>query len=125
MLIVKYTNSFKKDIKSNKVVYDPDTFYNYVQRKSSVQNETLSYKRFDIFKALDILENRINKEKNFKKIWPIVIYHQIIMFFIYVIPKETSFLKRAKFLKQYYILSKKYNIRQNFMLSDFIDFIQD
>lgn len=108
-------------IKSNKIVYDPDTFYNYVQRKSSVQNETLSYKRFDIFKALDILETRIKKEKSFKKIWPVIIYHQIIMFFIYVIPKESSFIKRAKFLKQYYILSKKYNIRQNFMLLDFID----
>ena len=42
-------------IKSNKIVYDPDTFYNYVQRKSSVQNETLSYKRFDTLAMIPVV----------------------------------------------------------------------
>ncbi len=108
-------------VKSNKVIYDEDTFYNYVQRKSSVQNETISFKRFDIFKALDILEERIKKTKEYKKVWPIIIYHQIIMFYIYIPPKEKSFKRRAKFLRQFYKLSKKYNIDGNSLLHQFIE----
>jgi glycosyltransferase involved in cell wall biosynthesis len=42
------------------------------------------------------------------------------MFFIYVIPKEKSFFKRYKLLKQFNKLSKKYDIRKNSLLWNFL-----
>ncbi len=102
--------------------YTEKTFYTYVQRKSSVQNENVSFKRFDIFKAVDILETRKNKNKNFLKCFDSIIYNQIIMFFVYVIPKENHFFKRYKLLKEFYHLSKKHKIRQNHYLWNFLAF---
>lgn len=102
-------------IKSKKISYTSETYYNYIQRKGSVQNKKFSYKRFDIFKSLDILISRIDniKDKNKDKYIEAIIYNQIITFFLYVIPKEKSFIQRYKILKEYHKLSKKYNIRQN------------
>ena len=36
-------------IKADKVAYNDKTFYNYIQRDNSIQNQSFSLKRFDIF----------------------------------------------------------------------------
>ena len=105
---------------AKKIAYTDEVYYNYIQRKGSVQNDNLSEKRFDVFKAISILEDRIGPYSNKDEIWNAIIYNQIIMFFIYVIPKEKSYFKRAKFLKKFYQLSKKYEIRKNHLLWDFL-----
>ena len=108
-------------IRSNKVSYTSETYYNYIQRKSSVQNKEFSFKRFDIFKALDILSERIKDFKEYDRYMECIIYNQIITFFAFVIPREKSFCKRYKILRTYHKLSKKYNIRKNKYYYEFID----
>lgn len=105
---------------ANKIAYVPNTYYNYVQHKSSVQNKSFSEKKFDIFKAINILNDRIKNSDNYNEIWNVVIYQQIIMFFIFVIPKEKKCFKRAKYLKKFYKLSKNLEIRKNNLLWDFL-----
>ena len=107
-------------INSKKISYNNEVYYNYVQRKSSVQNSSLSNTRLDIFKSLDILEKRIPINKKTQKYWEAIIYNQIIMFLIYVIPKEQNKKKRKYFLKQFDLLSRKYNIRQNHLWWTFL-----
>lgn len=100
-------------INSKKISYNNEVYYNYIQRKSSVQNSSLNNSRLDIFKSLNILEKRVPINKKNSKYWEAIIYNQIIMFLIYVIPKEQDKKKRKYFLKQFDLLSRKYNIRQN------------
>ena len=100
-------------IKSTKISYNEDVYYNYIQRKTSVQNSSLNESRMEIFKALDILEQRIPINSKTKKYWDAIIFNQLLMFYIYVIPQEKNFLKRKKYLKKFNILSKKYNLCQN------------
>ncbi len=108
-------------VNAKKIAYTDKTFYNYIQRQKSTQNDVLSFKRFDLFKALDILEERINKIKNYKKYFDIIIYQQVIMFYLYIPPKEENFIKRYKFLKELYKYAKKYKIRQNHYLWNFLE----
>lgn len=123
-LLIKYPfaeNIMNEDIptvlailmSAKKISYVDDTFYNYIQRSSSVQNSVLSDKRLDLFKALDLLEKRAPRNKKNQKYWDAIIYNQIIMFMIYVIPKENNFKIRWKYLKKFNQLSKKYVIRKN------------
>ena len=108
-------------INADKVAYTGRTFYNYIQRKKSTQNDTLTFKRFDIFKALDILEKRIHGVKNYKNYFDIVVYQQVIMFYLYIPPKEKNFIKRYRFLRELHKYSKKYHIRKNRYLWNFLE----
>ncbi len=105
---------------AKKVSYTTDTFYTYLQRKSSVQNETISFKRFDLFEVMNLLIKRKGVTDENRDYYDALIYNQIILFFIYVIPKEKSFSKRYKLLKKYSKLSKPYNIRQNKLFWQFL-----
>ena len=104
-------------IDAKKISYTKNTYYNYFQRSSSVQNESIAFKRFDLFKAIGIL---IKRKKIDKEYYDAIIYNQVILFFLYVIPKEKSFFKRYKLLKEYSRLSKPYNIRQNRLFWSFL-----
>lgn len=107
-------------VHAKKIAYTTNTYYNYMQRPSSVQNESLSFRRFDIFKALEILKERIQGEEKFKDYFDIIIYQQVIMFFMYVPPKEKNLFLRAKFLKEFSRRSKPYHIKQNHYLWNFL-----
>ncbi len=107
-------------ISASKISYNTDTYYNYIQRNSSVQNASLSDKRLNIFKALDVLEERIPRNNKNKKYWDAIIYNQVIMFLIYVIPKEKDSKIRKQFLKKFNELSLKYNIRENNLWWNFL-----
>ena len=100
-------------MEANKISYCKSTYYNYIQYASSVQNSTLSDKRLDIFKSIDLLAERVPCTKKTKKYWDAIVYNQIIMFLIYVVPKENDWNKRRKFLKKFDKLSRKYELRKN------------
>lgn len=102
---------------AKKISYTSNTKYNYIQHSLSVQNSSFSLKRFDIFKSIDILNSRLKKDNN--KIIDIIVYQQLFLFFIYVIPREKNIFKRSKYLRIFNKLSKKYNIRNNeYVLDD-------
>lgn len=98
---------------AKKVSCTKETMYNYIQRSSSVQNSSLSIKRFDIFKSIDILKTRIKDNKNYNKIMEAVAFQQLFLFFVYVIPREKNIFKRIHFLKLFRKYSKEYKLEDN------------
>lgn len=97
-------------VNAKKISYTSKTRYNYVQHSSSVQNSKLSIKRFDIFKAIDILKERINDSEDYEKYIDIISYQQLFLFYIYVLPREKNFFKRWKYLKLFKKMAKDYNL---------------
>ncbi len=108
-------------VNANKVSYVEECCYYYIQRTGSIQNSSISFKRFDIFCGVDLAIEKIKKQKNFLKFKEALIFQQIFMLFIYVLPKEKSIIKRSKLLKCFYKLSKKYHIRKNIFVWQFLD----
>lgn len=108
-------------IHAKKVAYDSNVFYNYIQRENSIQNSSVSEKRFDIFYGVEQTLERIKNCNNYEEYKDAIVYQQLIMLFIYVLPKEPSVLKRTKLLKKFNKLSKKYKIRLNKYLWNFLD----
>ena len=104
-------------INSKKVVYNSEVFYNYYQRENSIQNKKLSFKRFDIFDAVELTLKRINKKSKYADM---IIFNQLILFLLYVIPKEKKFFYRYKLLRRFYKLSKGYNYIDNRYFKEFI-----
>jgi len=100
-------------VNAKKISYAPDCYYYYYQRMGSVQNSSFSEKKFDIFDAVDTTLERIKDNKNFKELSDAIIFNQLILLFVYVIPKEKNFKKRKQILKKFNELSSKYNLREN------------
>lgn len=106
-------------IEAKKISYAGDTCYYYIQRKTSVQNSKVNEKRFDLFKALSILEERIERKTEQKKIWDAIIYNQVIAFLFYYLAKDENKKERKKYLKEFYQKTKKYSLRENPFLQEF------
>lgn len=104
---------FTAMINAKKISYTNKTVYNYIQRKTSVQNKEVTMKRFDIFKAIYYLKERIEKNEETDKYMEAIIFNQIIVFLIYIIPKVENFNKRFKLLKEYHKRTKGLSIRKN------------
>lgn len=98
---------------AKKISYVCNNFYYYIQRENSTQNSKFSNKRFDMFDIINIALNRINKSEDYEIIKNEIVYNQIMVLLLYVIPKEKNIFKRYFILKKFNNLSKKYNIRQN------------
>lgn len=107
-------------IKADKVAYNDKTFYNYIQRDNSIQNQSFSLKRFDIFYGVAETLKRIAGVEGFEEYKEAIVFEQLIMLFIYVIPKEPSFTKRVKWLRKFNKMSREYDIRKNHFLWDFL-----
>lgn len=108
-------------VDAKKISYVPSVQYNYVQRNTSIQNSSISDKRFDIFNAVGVCLDRIKGNALYYDYKRSIIFNQIILFFIYVLPKEQSFYKRYRFLKKFEKMSRKYNIRKNTLLWHFLN----
>ncbi len=108
-------------VEANKIVYVPDNYYYYVQRGGSIQNSGFSDKRFDIFYGVELTLERIKKCKNYDKISQAIIYEQLIVLLIYVIPKEKNLIRRYQILRKFDRLSQKYEIRQNIYFWQFLE----
>ena len=107
-------------IKANKVVYNPVVCYNYIQRNTSIQNSSISMKRFDIFYGVDETLKRIEGVKDYKEYKDIIAFQQLLFLFLYVFTKEKKFFKRWKFFRKYYSYIKKYDMPHNKCLEKFI-----
>lgn len=108
-------------IKSKKVVYNNEVYYNYYQRGTSIQNKKISKKRFDIFTAVDLTLNRIQDVEEYENYKDAIIYNQIIVFLMYVLEKEENFKERYKYLKLFHKLAKKYKINKNIYFKEFLN----
>lgn len=106
---------------AKKISYTPNCYYNYIQRESSIQNSKFSEKRFDIFDGVDLTLERIKNNKQYDTLKDALVFNQIILLFIYVIPKDNRFIYRNKVISKYFKKIKKYNINQNKVLWSFYD----
>lgn len=105
---------------AKKLAYVKDCYYNYVQRKTSIQNSRFNEKRFDVFDGIETTLKRVNGSKYFEEVKDILVFNQLILLLFYVIAKEQSFFYRWKILKKYYKLSKKYDYQKNSTLHIFM-----
>ena len=108
-------------VNSKKISYAKDVYYYYIQRGGSIQNSGFSDKRFDIFYGVDTTLDRINGSKNYEEIKESLIYNQIIVLLIYLIPKIKKFNRRKYVLKRYNELATKYSIRRNHYFWNFLE----
>lgn len=107
-------------IDAENISYVDSVYYTYYQRSGSVQNSHFSIKRFDIFTAVEILDNRKQNNEKYDKIKEYIYFHQLFSIVILII-REKNIFDRAKYLKIYNKKIKKYNIMQNPSVWTFID----
>ncbi len=110
-------------VHSNKVTYTEDAVYNYVQRKGSIQNSEFSEKRFDTFETVSLCLDRIKDEKDYKKYRDVIILHQILEIYIYIIIEIEDEEKRLYLIEKYIEKIQQYNFKV-WKISNFNAFIR-
>ena len=106
-------------VNAKKIAY-ANTYYYYVQRGGSIQNSGFSDKRFDIFYGVKTTLERIKDNKDYKSLKDAIVFNQLIVLLLYVIPKEKKWNRRKEILKKYNELVSEYKIRQNHIFWTFL-----
>lgn len=88
-------------INAKKIAYTNEVKYYYVQRNLSIQNSKFTSRRFDIFDAVKVCLERISGAENYEKYREIIIYHQILMLYIYVVIEQEGFNNRYQLIKEF------------------------
>ena len=94
---------------AKKLAYTNEVAYYYVQRNTSIQNSTFSEKRFDIFDSVELTFERIKDLKDVQAYQSIILYHQILMLYVFVITTLENIKDRQKYLKLF--IKKEQNIK--------------
>jgi len=89
-----------------KAAYTSNTWWNYYQRSGSIQNSKITSKRFDMFKAVNLLKKNLDGKID-DKIWQAVIWQQVIAVFLYVMPRAKGVFYRKDLIEEFYSLSKE------------------
>jgi glycosyltransferase involved in cell wall biosynthesis len=108
-------------VNAKKIAYAPHAYYYYIQRNGSIQNSKFSEKRFDIIGGVELTLKRIKGCKDYSKIKDALIFYQIIVILIYVIPKEKDKKYRKHILKEFNELTTKFKIRKNWYFWNFLE----
>lgn len=106
-------------VNAKKISY-ANTYYYYVQRGGSIQNSGFSDKRFDIFYGVKTTLERIKDNKDYESLKDAIVFNQLIVLLLYVIPKEKKWNRRKEILKKYNELVSEYKIRQNHIFWTFL-----
>ena len=91
-----------------------------MQRGGSIQNSGFSDKRFDIFYGVKTTLERIKDNKDYESLKDAIVFNQLIVLLLYVIPKEKNWHRRKEILKKYNELVNEYQIRQNHIFWTFL-----
>lgn len=108
-------------INSKKVDYTDKTKYYYIQRKNSTQNSNITEKRLDMFEAVKRCLNLIKNNRDFQKYKDSILYHQIFMLYVFVMPKQKNFFKRYKILRKFILLQEEYKLYENENVIEFLE----
>lgn len=106
-------------VNAKKISY-ANTYYYYIQRNGSIQNSSFSDKRFDIFYGVKTTLERIKDNKDYESLKDAIVFNQLIVLLLYVIPKEKNWHRRKEILKKYNELVNEYQIRQNHIFWTFL-----
>lgn len=105
----------------HKAVYTDKTYYNYYQRPGSTQNGNITSRRLDVFKSVDNLRENVSKKID-SKIWESIVWHQVVIVLLAVLPKAKGVLHRRQLIAQFVGMA---NERELDILSNpgFIDYM--
>lgn len=92
--------------------YTDKTYYNYYQRPGSTQNGQVTSKRLDVFKSVEFLKDNIGGRVD-AKTWDAILWHQVIIVFLVVLPKARGVVYRRKLIKEFCRLAEKQDININ------------
>ena len=106
---------------AKKISYTNKTLYNYVQRENSIQNSSFSNKKFDIFDGVSLALERIKGNKYYSEIKDMLVYNQLVLLLLYVIPKDPSLFKRSKYIKEFVKKYQNYSIFDNKYFNEFLN----
>ena len=98
---------------ADKIAYSDTSLYYYVQRNTSIQNSSFSEKRFDMFEAVQVALDRIKDLDDYETYKSIILYHQVLMLYIYVICGLPKFRDRQKYIKIFIKKNKSFRIENN------------
>lgn len=87
-----------------KTAYTDKTYYNYYQRPGSTQNGEVSSKRFEVFKSIQNLRDNINEDID-ELVWDAIVWHQVIIVLLVVVPKASGILNRRRLVKDFHKLA--------------------
>lgn len=107
-------------VEAKKISY-ANTYYYYVQRGGSIQNSGFSDKRFDIFYGVKTTLERIKVNKDYESLKDAIVFNQLVVLLLYVIPKEKKFFSRYKVLKKYFSLINEYDVKNNKLYQKFLN----
>ncbi len=102
-------STFPAILHAKSLAYTNETKYYYVQRKNSIQNSEFSEKRFDIIESVQLTLDRIKDTEKYETYKSIILYHQILMLYVYVITPISGYKNRQKYLKMF--IKKQENLR--------------
>lgn len=107
-------------VKAKKVAYVQGIKYFYVQRNNSVQNEEVTTKRLEMFDSINTCFERIKDDKDFKKYQSAILYQQVLLLYMVIIPKQKDYEKRQELLDIFMEKQEKYNLYKNKYIKHFI-----
>ncbi len=131
-LIIKYPfleGKINEDVASilpclvyaKKVSYVENVKYFYLQRNNSVQNEQVTIKRLQMFDAIDMCFDRIGKSEEFEKYKDAILFHQVALLYMVIIPKQTDYNIRQEILDLFMEKQEKYELYRNPYINEFIN----
>lgn len=109
-------------VNAKNVAYVTGIKYFYIQRGNSTQNEDVKEKRFEMFDAVAMCLDRIKDSQDFEKYKEAILFNQISMLYLVIIPKQSNEEKRLKLFEIFIQKEREcnYNIANNKYISKFI-----
>lgn len=105
---------------TKKIAYTNKVMYYYVQRNTSIQNSSFSERRFEMFDAIEICLDRIQDLPDYEKYKEVILFHQLLMLYVYVITELNDKKQRKKFLQIFIQKQKKYQLYRLHMIKEFL-----
>lgn len=108
-------------INAKKIAYTDKVVYYYVQRNTSIQNSTFSEKRYDMFDAIKICLQRIEGCKDFDKYREAILYHQLLMLYVYVIIEQDGYKNRYNLIKKFIEKQQDFKVYNIKLFKEFLN----
>lgn len=107
-------------VNAKKIAYTDEVKYYYIQRKKSVQNDEVTLKRLQMLDAIETCFKRIEKDSEYEKYKEAILYHQVVLLYMIIIPKQKDYKKRQKLLEVFMQRQGKYDLHKNKYIKQFI-----
>ena len=107
-------------VNAKKVAYIDTIKYFYIQRNNSVQNGEVTLKRLEMFDAIDMCFDRIKQNEEFLTYKDAILYQQVALLYMVIIPKQSDYQKREEILQKFMEKQEKYELYKNPYINNFI-----